>query len=63
MPGRFGVERNHAHTTKASDETEPTKIDGNRHPECKLWDLILGSASLIAVAVIIAVALTAGGCL
>jgi hypothetical protein len=49
--------------TKASDDTEPTKIDGNRHPECKLWDLILGSASLMAVAVIIAVALTAGGCL
>ncbi|QSE84905.1 hypothetical protein [Rhodococcus koreensis] len=46
---------------EATDDTKSTNSGGNRHPECQLWDLILGSASLMAAAVIIAVTLTTGG--
>ncbi len=50
----------HANMKEASDDTKSTKSGGNRHPECKLWDLILDSATLMAAAVIIAVTLTTG---
>ncbi|NHU44981.1 hypothetical protein [Rhodococcus sp. A14] len=46
---------------EASDDTKSTKSGGNPHPECKLWDLILDSATLMAAAVIIALTLTTGG--
>ncbi|MDI9978726.1 MULTISPECIES: hypothetical protein [Rhodococcus] len=46
---------------EASDDTKSTKSGGNRYPECKLWDLILDSATLMAAAVIIALTLTTGG--